>query len=95
MKAAVDLARVHLRVRGRVQGVYFRAATAAEAARLGLTGFARNLADGSVEIVGEGPRIKLEQLHRWAQDGPPDAIVAEVFVAWGTFEGEFDEFRIC
>ncbi len=94
MKAAADLARIELRVTGRVQGVYFRAATKAQADTLGLTGYARNRSDGSVEIVAEGPKAKLEKLYRFAQQGPPDAVVAEVFVAWGTFGCEFDRFFV-
>ena len=94
MKSANDLVRLDLRVTGRVQGVYFRAATAAQAEALGVTGFAHNLPDGSVAIVAEGARKKLEQLHRWAQHGPPGAHVAEIFVAWGTFQDEFAGFSV-
>ena len=94
MKAAADLARIELRVTGRVQGVYFRAATKLEAETLGLVGYALNRPDGSVEIVAEGPRPALEQLHRWALQGPPDALVEEVFVSWGAFQGEFDRFAV-
>ncbi len=94
MKSANDLARLRLLVTGRVQGVYFRAATAARADALGITGYVRNLADGSVEVVAEGARKKLEQLHRWTQNGPSGANVAAVFVSWGTFQGEFAGFAV-
>ncbi|HVN90561.1 MAG TPA: acylphosphatase [Candidatus Binataceae bacterium] len=94
MNGSTDLARIELRVTGRVQGVYFRAATKAQAEMLGLTGYARNRPDGSVEIVAEGPKAKLEKLYRFAQQGPPDAAVGEVFVAWGTFACEFDRFSV-
>jgi acylphosphatase len=92
MKTDAGLARLHLRIEGRVQGVYFRAAAKAKAQALGITGFARNLADGSVAIVAEGPRTKLEELHRWAYHGPRDANVAALFVSWGAFQGEFRDF---
>ncbi len=53
-----ERARVHGRVRGLVQGVSYRANTRAQAQRLGLTGWVRNVADGSVELVAEGPRAR-------------------------------------
>ena len=65
-------------VRGRVQGVRFRAATRDEALRLGLSGHARNLADGSVEVLAAGEDASLAALQRWLQRGPPLARVNEV-----------------
>ncbi|MDW8479973.1 MAG: acylphosphatase [Xanthomonadales bacterium] len=65
-------------VSGRVQGVFFRASTAEEAGRLGLRGFARNLADGRVEVVAEGEAEALEALARWLWRGPPLARVEAV-----------------
>ncbi len=62
-------------VAGRVQGVGFRASTVAEGRRLGLRGFARNLADGRVEIVAEGPRAAVDALLAWSRTGPPLARV--------------------
>lgn len=56
--------RLELVVRGRVQGVYFRASTRDEARRLGLTGWVRNEPDGSVRVLAEGPRAALEALQR-------------------------------
>jgi acylphosphatase len=67
--------RTHLRVEGRVQGVYFRASTQAEALRLGLVGWVRNRRDGTVEVVAEGPARSVETLVAWAQEGPPAARV--------------------
>ncbi|MGH7784100.1 MAG: acylphosphatase, partial [Candidatus Binatia bacterium] len=55
-------ARVHLRIEGRVQGVYFRASTVQQALRLGVTGWVMNCHDGSVEIIAEGLSEKLEEL---------------------------------
>ena len=65
-------------VRGRVQGVFFRASTRAEALRLGLDGHARNLPDGSVEVVAAGAPAALRELEQWLALGPPLARVAGV-----------------
>jgi len=65
-------------VSGRVQGVHFRAATSAQARQLGLTGHARNLADGRVEVVAEGSAAALAQLAAWLSHGPPAARVDHV-----------------
>jgi len=65
-------------VSGRVQGVFFRASTREEAQRLGLTGHARNLPDGTVEVVACGDDAALEQLERWLALGPPLAQVIRV-----------------
>jgi len=65
-------------VSGRVQGVFFRASTREEAVRLGLTGHARNLPDGTVEVVACGDDTALMQLERWLELGPPLAQVSRV-----------------
>jgi acylphosphatase len=81
-------------VRGRVQGVYFRASAQREARRLGLTGWVRNRPDGSVEIVAEGEEIAIRELYGWAQKGPSAARVDRVETRWRSFTGEFPDFRI-
>ncbi|HEY1267823.1 MAG TPA: acylphosphatase [Candidatus Binatia bacterium] len=91
--AGGDNARVHLRIHGQVQGVFFRASTEAEARRLGLTGWVRNRPDGSVEVIAEGPKAKLEDLVAWCRRGPPRAQVDRVEVEWGEAAGEFSGFR--
>lgn len=65
-------------VSGIVQGVYFRAATRVRAGELGLTGLARNLADGSVEVVASGSTEALRELERWLHEGPSAARVRSV-----------------
>ncbi|HSE12790.1 MAG TPA: acylphosphatase [Rudaea sp.] len=65
-------------VGGRVQGVFFRASAREEALRLGLTGYARNLPDGTVEVVACGDDAALAQLERWLGRGPPLARVTRV-----------------
>ena len=65
-------------VRGKVQGVWFRAGTRDVAARLGLAGHARNLADGSVEVLAMGDAEAIDALERWLHEGPPLARVDAV-----------------
>jgi acylphosphatase len=85
---------VHLKIEGRVQGVYFRASVVGEANRLGLTGWVRNCRDGSVEVVAEGPRSQLDKLASWCHQGPPGAVVQRVHSAWQEARNEFQDFRI-
>lgn len=66
------------RVRGRVQGVYFRQSTANEAIRLELHGWVRNCDDGSVEGLAAGDDVALVKLRDWLQHGPPAARVDTV-----------------
>lgn len=91
--AGGENARVHLRIYGQVQGVFFRASTEAQARRLGLTGWVRNRPDGSVEVVAEGPSAKLEDMVAWSRHGPPRAQVERVEVEWSEATGEFSGFR--
>ena len=65
-------------VAGRVQGVWFRAATRERALALRLQGFARNLADGGVEVVATGDTAAIEELEQWLWQGPPLAKVSKV-----------------
>lgn len=86
--------RVRVFVDGRVQGVFFRATTRAVAQQLGLTGWVRNLRDGRVEIVAEGPADAVERLLRWAKTGPDGAVVTDTDVREEAYRGEFDSFRV-
>lgn len=69
---------VKLRIRGVVQGVGFRHAMREEALRLGVSGWVRNRADGSVEALLQGEPQAVERLVAWARNGPPAARVLEV-----------------
>jgi acylphosphatase len=89
-----EAARVHLKINGRVQGVYFRASTVEEARRLRLTGWVMNCPDSSVEVVAEGEREQLEELIRWCRSGPPGARVREVRAEWEAPKEEFQSFYI-
>ena len=66
-------------VRGKVQGVFFRASARDEALRLKITGHARNMIDGSVEVVAYGDTAALDLLEAWLRDGPPEARVEELY----------------
>jgi acylphosphatase len=68
------------RVHGRVQGVWYRASTAEKARGLGLAGHARNLDDGTVEVLAVGPAEAVDALLAWLWQGPPLARVTRVEV---------------
>jgi acylphosphatase len=72
--------RVHVVVRGRVQGVSFRATTADEARRRNLVGWVLNTAEGNVELEAEGEAQSIDDLVAWCKIGPPAARVDRVEV---------------
>jgi len=86
--------RVNIIVRGRVSGVFFRAATQREARRLGITGWVKNRGDGSVEIVAEGEEEAIKEIISWSHHGPSAARVDSVDARWRGYTGEFSDFRI-
>jgi acylphosphatase len=87
--------RAHIWVKGRVQGVGFRAHVEYHARRVGgLTGWVRNVGDDRVEAVGEGDRAKVEQLIQIMQNGPRGSRVDESKVEWENPTGEFDRFGV-
>jgi acylphosphatase len=71
-------ARVHVWISGRVQGVGFRFSTCELAERLGLGGWVRNLGDGTVEAVFEGPSAEVGQAVAWCRHGPAGAWVSDL-----------------
>ncbi len=73
-------------ISGRVQGVWFRESTRSKAIELGLSGIARNLEDGRVQVLAEGPADALAHLESWLQHGPPMASVSEVRSEASSFE---------
>jgi acylphosphatase len=85
--------RRHVLVAGRVQGVFFRASCAREAALLGVRGWVRNIADGRVEAAFEGPAPAVATMVAWCRHGPPGAAIDEVLVDAEAPEG-LDGFRI-
>lgn len=81
-------------VHGLVQGIFFRHNTRIQATRLGLTGVVRNLPDGSVRVVAEGPREQLDRLLAWLHRGPELADVERVDADWKDATAAYSEFRI-
>ena len=74
----MSLVRKRCVVQGRVQGVFFRASTQQKAQQLGLSGWAKNCTDGSVEVVAVGPAADVRLLQVWLKEGPPHARVASL-----------------
>ncbi len=68
----------HYFVSGRVQGVYFRGSTQRQAQSLGITGWARNLSDGRVEVLACGDAVALDRLENWLRIGPQWANVSNI-----------------
>ena len=85
-----DAVRARVTVRGRVQGVFFRAETRDTAVALGLAGSVHNRPDGAVEAAFEGRRQDVERAIEWCREGPPSARVDSLDVAWETPLGESD-----
>lgn len=85
---------MHLIIKGYVQGVFYRASTRDTAVRLGLKGWVRNLPDGNVEAVFEGPVDKIHQAIQWCREGPPGARVMNIWEKWEDYAGDFDSFDI-
>jgi acylphosphatase len=90
----MSMTRAELIIRGRVQGVFFRQSTRETALGLGLTGWTRNNPDGSVSVVFEGQKQRVDRAIAWCHQGPPSARVAEVVVDWQHYRGEFGGFQI-
>jgi len=90
-----DLACVQAVVYGFVQGVFFRAFVSELAAKLGLTGYVRNLPRGdAVEVQAEGERKQLEKLIGYLKVGPPGARVEKVVTNWSEYSGGYSSFKI-
>ena len=78
-------------VHGHVQGVGYRQSMCTAAGRIGVTGWVRNLRDGTVEAIVQGAPDDVAKMLRWAERGPPGAHVASVDVSDAS--GEFDRFE--
>jgi len=87
-------ARAHIIISGRVQGVFYRAFTRDLALNLGLSGWVRNLYDGTVEALFEGEKPLIEQAIEKCYIGPPGARVKDIKVHWEKFVGDQTGFII-
>ena len=86
--------RVHVKISGRVQGVFFRARTRTQAESLGLTGWVRNLPDGRVEALFEGDDYDVNSMLSWCRKGPSMARVTDVEISEEPYQGDLKGFRI-
>lgn len=86
--------RLHVLLRGRVQGVGLRFYAERRAGGLGLTGWTRNLYDGGVELTAEGRRTQLEVFLDYLKAGPGSAMIETAEVDWSAGTGEFPDFRV-
>jgi acylphosphatase len=90
----METVRATLLIKGKVQGVFFRAHTRDQAEALGLAGWVRNLPLRRVEAVFQGPRDQVEKAIAWCRQGPPAAVVSEVTISWGDPDPELKFFEI-
>lgn len=86
--------RLHAIVEGRVQGVYFRDFVCRRAEELGVTGWVRNVTDGTVEVLAEGENFAITRLVLALEKGPPHSRVDEVRTSYQLPTGEFADFHI-
>jgi acylphosphatase len=86
--------RITIICHGRVQGVFYRDSTRKKALELGLVGTVKNQTDGTVQIVAEGDRKKLEALAQWAKQGPPASNVSHLDISYEKPFGQYDRFEI-
>ena len=90
----MESVRIHALVRGAVQGVGFRYFVLKTARAAELTGFVKNLRDGCVEILAEGPREELERFAEDVSEGPRYGLVHDVQLKWSEPTGEFASFEV-
>ncbi|MFB6181356.1 MAG: acylphosphatase [Candidatus Magasanikbacteria bacterium] len=84
----------NITVKGKVQGVFYRKNTQKQARNLGLSGYVKNMANGTVKIEAEGEESRLKKLVEWCKDGPKRAKVDEVEVNEKETLKDYDKFRI-
>jgi acylphosphatase len=89
-----EMASLRAIVRGRVQGVFYRAFVQERAVQLHLAGFVRNLHGGTVEVDAEGEKQSLEKLVGYLQAGPPGSRVDSVATEWASYTGNYRDFKV-
>jgi acylphosphatase len=86
--------RVHLFIKGKVQGVFFRQAMKVAAKKNRVSGWVRNLKDGRVEAVIEGDDINVSNLVEWCHAGPANARVEDIEIRNEKYKEEFTKFEV-
>jgi acylphosphatase len=86
--------RAHILAFGRVQGVFYRASAKKVADKIGICGCVKNLPDGSVELLVEGEKEKVEKMIDWCKKGPFLAKVNRIEVDWQDYVGDLKNFQI-
>lgn len=85
---------IEVKISGKVQGVYFRAHTKDQAEKLGLKGFVKNMADGSVMATVEGTSEQLNAFINWCKEGSPNSNVKNVEISYVKNHDSFNGFEI-
>jgi acylphosphatase len=89
-----DRERAHVYVSGQVQGVFFRDSAREKAEQLGLGGWVKNLPDGRVEALFEGPSESVREMIQWCDQGPPHAAVEDVDTEFEASHGDLEGFEV-
>jgi acylphosphatase len=84
---------VHLLIKGRVQGIFYRATARKIANELGITGWARNTSEGDVELMATGNQQAMDRFIAWCRRGPELAAVTDVIIS-KMAPAEFKDFLI-
>jgi len=90
----VGIKQYHLLIKGRVQGVGYRASAWEKGQQLGINGWVKNLPDGRVEMLIKGEQLKLEQMINWAEQGPRFADVSHIDISEQSATDKLSEFHI-
>ena len=86
--------RVHLFIKGKVQGVFFRQAMKVTAKKNNASGWVKNLKDGRVEAIIEGEDLAVSNVVEWCHAGPANARVEDVEIRNEKYKGEFEKFEV-
>lgn len=86
--------RVHVFIKGKVQGVFFRSSASQKASSLGLSGWIRNRPEGDVEAVFEGGTEAVDRMLSWSRKGPGPADVNDVRVSEEQYKGDLEGFQV-
>ncbi len=82
MSGEEELYQARVFINGKVQGVFYRASLLMVAEENSISGWAKNLSDGSVEALLQGEKKAIETVIAWAKEGPPQAVVEKISVEW-------------